>query len=427
LDEAYDSQLSYPVSPPALRRYRAERLLRKDFHALRSKVLAVVRSQLRAKGATLDPIDLDACYAQAWQGLYAKVLGGEQVESPSAWLVLVTFRRAIDEVRSAGRAHAGGHAYASALELDAVTDGGYVRSEPDMADTLDERARLRQVFEGLRTRLSEREREAASLCYLQGLSRAEAAARMQISQARMRKLMEGAGRGRPGVAGKVGELLDTISAGGWCEQQSSLMRAYAFGVLDPAGERHELAVAHCRECPACRAYVASLRGLASVLPPLPLSLVLGRARAHAGGTTTGARAGVGAGGSVSGGATGVGWSGLAGSLALKLAVTGLVALGAGYALLGGGAHGTPAPRHPVSRPAPRSAASPAKSPHVSRAPLRGRGPSVRHPSRRSSDSVDGVHARGAPTGIEFGPERTRPPRQSAPARTTGASGEFGFE
>ena len=40
-------------------------------------------------------------------------------------------------------------------------------------------------------------------------------------------------------------------------------------LLDPEGERHKLAVAHCNECPACRAHVATLRGLASVLP-LPL-------------------------------------------------------------------------------------------------------------------------------------------------------------
>ncbi|MFZ1154438.1 MAG: hypothetical protein WAN93_05990, partial [Solirubrobacteraceae bacterium] len=59
------------MSPPALRRYRAERLLRKEFTRLRSKVLTVVRSQLRSKGVTLDMVDLEACYAQAWQGLYA--------------------------------------------------------------------------------------------------------------------------------------------------------------------------------------------------------------------------------------------------------------------------------------------------------------------------------------------------------------------
>ncbi|MGA9875357.1 MAG: sigma-70 family RNA polymerase sigma factor, partial [Solirubrobacteraceae bacterium] len=223
------------MSPPALRRYRAERLLRKEFPALRSKVLTVVRSQLRTKGVTLDPADLEACYAVAWQGLYTKTLGGEQVDNPSAWLVLVTFRRAIDEARSAGRAHVGGHTHSPPSDLDGAVESGYVRCDPDFAGALDDRVRLRQLFEGLRSRLSARECEAASLCYLQGLSRAEAARQMGIGEARMRKLMEGTGRGQPGVAGKVGQLLDTIGGGGWCEQQSSLMRAYAFGVLDPVG------------------------------------------------------------------------------------------------------------------------------------------------------------------------------------------------
>ncbi len=62
----------------------------------------------------------------------------------------------------------------------------------------------------MRGRLSAREREAAALCYLQGLSRSQAAARMGISEARMRKLMDGQGAGRPGVAHKVGALADTI-------------------------------------------------------------------------------------------------------------------------------------------------------------------------------------------------------------------------
>ncbi|MFZ2112404.1 MAG: hypothetical protein WAU77_01585, partial [Solirubrobacteraceae bacterium] len=255
------------MSPPAprqgesrLSRYRAERLLRKDFAGLRAKVLTIVRGQLRAKGIALDPADLEASYAQAWHGLYATVLEGEQVENPSAWLVLVTFRRAIDEHRAAGRAGVVGMG-----EIGSYPSG-FDAARTDLASELDDRARLRHVFEALRSRLSARECEAASLCYLQGLSRAEAAERMGLSEARMRKLMEGAGTGRPGVAGKVGELLETIKAGGWCEQQSSLMRAYAFGILDLDGERHALAVAHCRDCPACRAHVALLRGLASVLP-----------------------------------------------------------------------------------------------------------------------------------------------------------------
>jgi hypothetical protein len=43
--------------------------LRKDFAGLRSKVLAIVRSQMRAKGISLDPPDLEACYAQALESI----------------------------------------------------------------------------------------------------------------------------------------------------------------------------------------------------------------------------------------------------------------------------------------------------------------------------------------------------------------------
>ncbi len=125
----------------------------------------------------------------------------------------------------------------------------------------------------------------------------------------MRKLMEGAGPGRPGVAGKVGELVETIRAGGWCEEQGSLMRGLAFGILDPEGERYQLALAHRSECPACRAYVLSLRGLAAVLPvPMFLPGVLGAgALAGAGaGVGAGAGTGVGAGGAGAGAGAGTG-------------------------------------------------------------------------------------------------------------------------
>jgi len=411
LDDPYDSQSSgfgeplRRVTPDGLRRYRAERLLRKDFAALRSKVLAIVRSQLRRKGVALDVSDLEACYAQAWHGLYATVLDGETVDNPSAWLVLVTFRRAIDESRAAGRAEVGAEAgRAGAFETRAGA------SSPDLAAELDDRDRLRQVFEGLRARLSKRECEAASLCYLQGFSRADAAERMGISEARMRKLMEGTGSGRPGVSAKVGELLDTIGAGSWCEQQSSLMRAFAFGILDPDGERHALAVSHCRECPACRAHVASLRGLASVLPaPLLSRLALaggsavtgghgaaaGEARAATRLTATGSRVGRRASG---------GWSGLTGSLSAKL-VTVLVVLGGGCALLGTRAHG--------NSPAARGAGSSAST--GGEALSRLRFPGFRAPAGRSRSPGRPLAARprrahgkrpGSQTGSrEFGPER----------------------
>jgi DNA-directed RNA polymerase specialized sigma24 family protein len=356
------------MSPLLLRRYRAERLLRQEFDALRERVLGVVRTRLRTRGVQLDDADLEACYAQAWQGLYATVLEGARIDSPAGWLVLVTFRRAIDEHRS--RLHE------DDAPLAPETPAGQGASQRDLAQEIDDRDRLRHVFEGLRGRLNARECQAASLCYLQGLSRSQAAAQLGISEARMRKLMEGdAGKG-PGVAGKVGEVLDAIRGERWCEQQSSLMRALAFGILDPEGERFRLAQLHRRECPACRAYVLSLRGLASVLPPvaLPWGLGLGAlvggagagagsgagvGAASGGGGAAGAGAAGGTGGSAVGalsasGAAGVGagagggWLLAGGSVGAKLAVGCLMALGFGagcVALTDGHAHDSRRPRH----------------------------------------------------------------------------------
>ncbi len=373
------------MSPLSLRRYRADRLLRGEFERLRANVLGAVAARLRAVGVRLDASDLDACYAQAWQGLYASVLDGGEIESPDAWLVRVTYRRAIDEHRARGRvkrtappgaAHRGGHG----ADGSHAALAGYAPAEQrDLAERLDDRVRLRHVFEAMRARLSVRERQAATLCYLQGLSRAEAAARMGVSEQRMHKLMDGRGDGAPGVAQKVGALVETIDAGRWCEEQGSLMRGFAYGILDPAGERYRLADAHRSECPACRAYVLSLRGLAAVLPPVPslLHLLLGSGALAGGGATaagsggasgsglaTGAQVGnAGAGGaggaaqagagagalSASGaaGAAGGGWWLAGGSLGAKLAAGCVLALGvgAGCVALGGGAEHAPARLH----------------------------------------------------------------------------------
>ncbi len=361
------------MSPLSLRRHRAERLLREEFEGLRERVLASVRGRLRANGVSLDQDDLEACYATAWQGLYAAVLDGQEIANPTGWLVLVTFRRAIDEQRTRARVRCGteltlvgsgepslGSMGEPHLTVAARTEtAGAV--EADIAAELDDRMRLRQLFEGLRGRLDGREREAATLCYLQGLSRSEAAAQMGVSEARMRKLMEGRGPGRPGVAGKVGELVASIRDGEWCEQQGSLMRALAYGILDPEGERYQLALMHHGQCPACRAYVVSLRGLAAALPPvlapwgvgaavlvragegLHAGVAAGRAAggaARAGGSAGRVASGGGAsgagGGAISasgaagaGGMAGGGWLVGAGPLGAKLAVGCLLALGVG--------------------------------------------------------------------------------------------------
>jgi RNA polymerase sigma factor (sigma-70 family) len=331
------------MSPLLLRRYRADRLLRREFERLRDSVLAAVGARLRAARIELDRGDLDDAYAQAWQGLHAALLEGREIDSPASWLVVVTFRRAVDEHRARRRTTPELH---PAGAVGRTSPGPGSSEAGDLADELDDRIRLEQLLEGL-SRLSERERQAATLCYLQGLSRAEAAAQMGISEGRLRKLMEGRGPAEPGVAGKIGALAMTIEQGGWCASQGSLMRALAYGILDRDGARYRLALTHHRRCSSCRAYVVSLRGLAAALPPVALPgarLVLGalagasdRVRAAAaqlacrGGSGAGPRRLSGAAGA-SGAGGGLAFAG--GPLGAKLAVGCLLAIGVGAGCIG---------------------------------------------------------------------------------------------
>jgi predicted DNA-binding protein (UPF0251 family) len=362
--------------------------------------------------------------------------------------VLVTFRRAIEDLRSS-------HLERRAADVEPDEQA----LEPDLPGQMDDRRRLRQVFEALRKRLNARECQAASLCYLQGLSRAQAAERMGISESRMRKLMEGDGDGQSGVAGKMGQLLQVIREESWCDEQSSLMRGFAFGILDPGGERYQLALLHQRECPACRSYVASLRGLAAILPPLALPAGLGAGVVGAAGVGGALSAAGGAGGSggwmFAGGSLG---AKLAGALAVLGAGVGALALatssvppvahrGAVVALLGGGGSTTSSF---ATRADVFSLRAPLSGSPFARAKVR-RVAQPRPLVRRSLAARSGAHTRydaQLAAEVEFSPEHphslselseathTTAPAQTpapAPARSKSKSssetsaGEFGFE
>jgi len=434
------------MSPLLLRRYRADRLLREEFETLRERVIGCVEARLRGAGAPLDRCDLEAAYAQAWHGLHAAVLEGRQIATPAAWLAVVTHRRALDE----HRARRG----AVPVALDGESGRLAAARERDLAEELDDRVRLRALLEALRTRLNERERQAAALCYLQGLSRAEAAAQMGVSESRMRKLMDGAGKGLRGVAAKVGALVRAITGGEWCEEQGSLMRGLAFGILDPQGDRYRLALSHSEGCPPCRAYVLSLRGLAVALPPVPALLhpLLAAGAVGAGGAASagaltgsgsaGAGAGAGAGGSAGAtgaplgagalsasgaagaGAAGGGWW-LAGGVGAKLAAGCLLALGvgAGCVALEGHDHGAGNAAHGHLRKTRADAQARAASGAATAGLTAGPDPSALHADGASqAPPADRALTDPARASREFGLER---PSSSMPATNSSQQGRHG--
>jgi len=232
----------------------AELLVERDYERLKPAVLRSLQHRLRARGLHADPTDLDAFYNQAWHGLYVRLAAGDEVTNPQGLLVTIAERRAIDEAR--------------ALHLDRrgrEDDLAELATEHDLAAGLDERMRYRQFTQGLRERLSERERQAALLCYVHDYTRPEAASALGVSRRRMEKIMDR-------VSKQTGALVAEIERGEWCDSRNSLIKAYALGLLETDGARHVLAVAHLQDCPACRERVRGIRGIAAFGPPLPVLL-----------------------------------------------------------------------------------------------------------------------------------------------------------
>jgi hypothetical protein len=241
---------------------------------------------------------------------------------------------------------------------------------------------------------------------------------MGLSDTRMRKLMEG-NKGRAGVSAKVGALAETIRRGGFCEQQGSLMRALAYGVLDPDGERYALAVRHRRDCPACRRYVATLRGAAVVLPPVLTlpgagSLLAGAGLAH---HVAAGQASVSLGASAASGGGAGGGLAMSAGLGAKLAAGCLLAVGIGagcVAIEHSSGHRHPHDRHAAP---PAAAALAIKRPAAARRSSPRAAPSPASPGGLRS------HRRSAPApraGQEFGIEQPVATR-TAPLRSPRAS------
>ena len=227
------------MSPPGLRRYRAERpRCATEFDRLRGRCrsLALVRAgSLRARGVAATDAERLSRRATS-RRCAAAVLATSRVlrraarrqtratwrratpppgrastaraarardRQPAGWLVLVTLRRAVEELR---RARAATRARWPAMRRR--------RSATSRASSTTARG-CASCSRGCAAASSPREREAAALCYLHGLSRAEAAARMGISE-RAHAQADGGPRARaaPGVAAKVGRAASRRSARG---------------------------------------------------------------------------------------------------------------------------------------------------------------------------------------------------------------------
>ena len=410
------------MSRPAHDRF--ERVIAECYESLKPEVLATVRGKLAVDSLHPDPSDLEAAYNAAWHALYERSREhGEEVGNLGGWLATITYRRAIDDVRRARMK------YRAPVAVDeSFRQVGY---EHDVDSDIADRQRYHQWLMSVRLRLNAREQQAVSLCVLHEHSRRDASDIMGIDIKRLDKIMVAANK-------KLGGLLEAISRGEWCEDQRSLIKAYAFGLHEEGGERHALAVAHVMQCQACAAYVRSLRGLSGIVPaPALLASAVG-----AGGGIVGALSGVfgggASGGAVVGGgaAAGGGGASLLAGLGAKTAALCLTAVCAGGVAIVV-EESVPEPDRSSSR-SPAPARAPANRAVSATSTPRPQG----QPTRPTRDTSSGSRSKqaqvdpksaGAQQIAELGIEpqatsistETRSKAASAPAPATSA--EFGIE
>jgi DNA-directed RNA polymerase specialized sigma24 family protein len=406
-----------PMSRPAHDRF--ERVIAEHYESLKPEVLATVRGKLAVDSLHPDPSDLDAAYNAAWHALYEQSRRrDEEVGNLGGWLAMITYRRAIDDVRRARIKYR-----APVAVGEGISQLGY---EHDVDTELADRQRYHQWLMSVRLRLNAREQQAVTLCVLHEHSRRDASDMMGIDIKRLDKIMVAANK-------KLGGLLEAINRGEWCQEQRSLIKAYALGLHEEGGERHELAVAHVMECQACAAYVRSLRGLAVVLPaPALLASAVGTGGGILGGLSgpfNGGGATVGGTGTAAGGGGAALLSGI-GAKTAALCVSAVCAAGGAAIVVESAPDAkTPADSASASRPTPRIAAAKTVTPnHTTTTSSGTTAPSSIPKKRRPPDPKSKGAQEIAELGIE--PQATSAPPTSrsvaASVPRAASASEFGI-
>ena len=317
----------------------AEGLIAEEYEESKGEVQRTVAAKLGRD--LIAGADLDAAYNEAWHALYMELVAEASIGNRKGFLITVTYRCALREQRASRRM-----GMADPANLD---DFGV---EPDIDARLDAELQVRQFVQGLRAQLADREVRAATLIYLYGLSRPEAARVIGIPPRRMEKLMDRASR-------RINEVIDVVRPGELCRELDSPVRALAVGLLDEEGGRYAIARDHLEGCAACRRKVLVLRGLGAIAPPIPgvLAVVGGAgAGASVGAGSTGLSIGKGAAAKVAFGKAalvkcGVDLSARVADLSQKallvgstVAATAVVAAGGTVAIVDGGPGSAPSVR-----------------------------------------------------------------------------------
>lgn len=208
---------------------RAEGVLDGNYRRLEGEVIRSVGGRLGARMISLDRVDIEEAYNQAWNGVYQLMARGQSVENLAGLLVDVTYKRSLDAFRQRREAH-----YA---EVD--LEGHVV--EVDLASEVDDQQKIHGLVARLKGRLNDNERRAVTLCVLHGYTRPEAAKMLGFKEAAFQKIMDGATK-------KIAMIVAGMEARGCGDEEwASALRAFALGVISESDRDYRRVAAHISE------------------------------------------------------------------------------------------------------------------------------------------------------------------------------------
>lgn len=395
----------------------ADAVIGEEYDAFKDDVTRTVAGKLAASKIRFADLDMDGFYNQAWYGLYTKLQDGQRVENRKGLLVQMTYRRAIDEYRTL---HPDRQADPVVLEV--------LGREDPIEETLDQQQEFQQFVEGMRSSLNQRELQAATLCYVYGLSRPEAAERVGVRPKRMEKIMDEVSR-------KLRPVLASIKEGTFCEDRAVLINQFALGALEPDSPEYLEAAAHLEHCSGCRRHVLGTRGLTAVTIPSTLLLFALTGAAVGAGAAGAAAAGSGAAGGSSGGAAAGSGAGIGGVVQAAAIVAAVAAVAAGgfVAVNKLSSSDSPAPAPAPAAPAKAStasadaAAAAAKKAAAKRAAARKAAAKKRAAERRAAAAAAATQVPAAPAPAPAQEQQQADPAPSEEKPSDDSGAEFDLQ
>ncbi|MFT4050610.1 MAG: hypothetical protein QM648_12340, partial [Solirubrobacterales bacterium] len=231
---------------------RADDAVAEEHLRLNAEVVSAAAERLDAIGIRFALSEIDVFYGQAWHALISAHQARELPVDRATFLIDTTFRRAVDEFRTANPERG--------LDPEVLEALGI---QNPLAETAEQQRELAAAAKILRSDFSQRELQPAALAVIHGLPAREIESALGVPEQRVEVVVAQV-EAELGAAFEEDEVVDEAER---CAEQASLINRFALGAFDPRSDQYRDAVRHLKGCEACCAHAVRARAFAAVVIP----------------------------------------------------------------------------------------------------------------------------------------------------------------